>query len=346
MGRGGLSAPRRGAWRGRLLASGAALLLALLALEVLARLRFGAPLAERLPIVLIQADEATGWRMVPSQEHYTYLHHVRVNALGLRGAEVLQKAPGERRVLALGDSLIYGQGVAEEETVTAHLQAMLEVRAEPGTSWSVVNAGHRAYDTRQELALLEDLGAKIEPDVVVLFWFWNDVRERDIPSTCARLTASGPVTFDTGQAMEGWPRLRWHLLQLARRSALVMTAHDLLRARKAGPVPPEVIDEAMGRLDGYLARFQELARAQGFELLFAAVPDANALLQPHPSEDIRARAEAVAAARALAPCDLLRELAALVAAEGALPVLPYDGHYTGAANRALAAGVARCLDGK
>lgn len=316
-------------------------MLALAVLELCARLRFGAPLSERLPIVVIEADEATGWRMVPSQDHYTYLHPVHVNALGLRGPEVLPKAPGERRVLALGDSLIYGQGVPEEETVTAHLEAILNAAEEPGASWSVINGGHRAYDTRQELALLEDLLPAVEPDVVVLFWFWNDVWERDIPSTCARLQASGPVTFDTGEAMQGWPRTRWQLLQLARRSALVMTVHDLLK--EADPVENEVVDAALRRLDGYLARFQELAARDGFRLLFAPVPDANALQGAHPSEGIRARAAEVAAARGLVPCELKRDLDALVAAEGELPVLPYDGHYTGAANRALAAGVARCF---
>ena len=337
---------RRGAWRGRLLAAGASLLLALAVIEVLARLRYGAPLSERLPIVLIQADETTGWRMVPSQEHYTYQHLVHVNALGLRGPEVLPKQPGERRVLALGDSLIYGQGVAEEDTVTAQLAALLNAGAAGGTTWTVVNAGHRAYDTHQELALCEDLEPRIDPDVVVLFWFWNDVWERDVPSTCAHLRASGPVTFDTGQAMEGWPRFKWHLVQLARHSALVMTAHDQLKGLNATPVSEDAIAAHLKRLDGYLARFQELATRDGFELLFAPVPDANELLGAHQSEGIRTRAEAVARARGLVPCALKPDLAALVEAEGELPVLPYDGHYTGAANRALAAGVAHCLDAK
>ncbi len=337
---------RRGAWRGRLLAAGASLVLALAVLEVLARLRYGSPLSERLPIVLIQADETTGWRMVPSQEHYTYQHLVHVNALGLRGPEVLPKEPGERRVLALGDSLIYGQGVAEEDTVTAQLAAQLNAGAEPGTTWTVINAGHRAYDTHQELALLEDLEPRIDPDVVVLFWFWNDVWERDVPSTCAHLKASGPVTFDTGQAMQGWPRVRWHLVQLARHSALVMTAHDLFKGLHPTPVSEDAIEAHLKRLEGYLTRFQELAARDGFELLFAPVPDANELLGAHQSEGIRTRAEAVARAHGLVPCALKPDLVALVEAAGELPVLPYDGHYTGAANRALAAGVARCLDAK
>jgi lysophospholipase L1-like esterase len=331
--------------RGMLVAAGT-LLVALVALEGAARLRFGAPLAERLPILRIQADAKTGWRMVPSLDHYTYQHHVRINALGLRGPEVGPKAPGERRVLALGDSLIYGQGVADDQTVPAHLAALLD----GGGAWTVVNGGHRAFDTHQELALLDDLRASVEPDVVVLFWFWNDIRECDVPGTHARLTASGPVAFDTGVAMEGSAVWKWRMVQLARGSALAMAAHDVWRARKGRPPGPDEIDGALTRLAGYLDRFTALAAAAGFELLFVALPDANALLDEpgaaHFSTAIATRAEELAREHGWATCDVKTALVDLTRATGALPVLPYDGHYTGAANRAIAAAVAACLSGR
>ncbi|MEQ1893316.1 MAG: hypothetical protein ABL998_12280, partial [Planctomycetota bacterium] len=78
--------------------------------EVAARVVFGAPMAERLPLMFMRAHPTRGWAMVPGQNHFTYTHEVRVNALGLRGPEVGAKEPGERRVLFLGDSLTYGQG--------------------------------------------------------------------------------------------------------------------------------------------------------------------------------------------------------------------------------------------
>jgi len=317
------------------------------ALEIVARVRFGTPMAERLPIVTIQADPHTGWRMVPSLEHYTYMHRVRVNALGLRGPEVAPKADGERRVLALGDSLIYGQGVADDQTVPAHLEALLAEPAGAGASWSVVNAGHRAYDTHQELRLLGDLLPTVEPDVVVLFWFWNDIRERNTTETNARLSASGPIAFDTGEPMEGGAIWRWRAKQLLRRSALVMTLHDLWRARKGAPPAQSEIDGALTRLDRYLDSFRAEAAAGGFELLFVALPDANALVDdpdaPHFTAEIAARATALAEEKGIATCDVEPALEGLTRAERRLPVLPYDGHYTGAANRAIAAAVAACL---
>ncbi len=327
-----------------MLALGLSLALCFLALEVLARRRFGVPLAERLPISLIEANAASGWRMLPGDVHYTYLHRVEVNSLGLRGPELSAKAAGERRILALGDSLIYGQGVADDQTVPAYLEKLLQDRGDAPGSVRVINAGHRAYDTRQELGLLEELGATLEPDTVVLFWFWNDIWERDIPSTCERLAASGPVTFDTGTTMEGWPRAEWQGKQLLRRSALLMTLYDQWKSRGGLVVAPDAVESALKRLDGYLARFQELAARERFELLFAAIPDANELVAPHPTAPIRERAMGLAAARGIACCDLKPALEALARGTD-LPVLPYDGHYTPEANEAMARAIAQCLGG-
>ena len=340
---GGAERSRAGRWRQRLLASGGALLLAFLVLEGLARLKYGAPLAERLPILTIEANQHRGWRMVPGLVHYSYQHAVQVNALGLRGPEVLPRAPGEQRVLALGDSLIYGQGVADDETVPALLREALVREDVSGGEWTVVNGGHRAYDTRQELALLEEMGEVLDPDIVIIFWYWNDIKERDIDATFERLSESGPVAFDTGEPMEGWAKTKWRAQQMLRRSALLMTAHDLLKARDAKPVPEDYVSTALQRLDGYLERFQALAERDGLRVLFAIVPDANGFLGPHQSVEVSAQAEAIAASRGMELCELAPSLAALVEREGSLPVLPYDGHYNGAGNRALAEAVARHL---
>jgi hypothetical protein len=98
----GLADRRR---RKRLLALVIALGASALVAESAVRLVVGAPLAERLPVMMVRANPQRGWEMVPG-EHYTYQHRVRVNSLGLRGPELGTKALGERRILFLGDSLM------------------------------------------------------------------------------------------------------------------------------------------------------------------------------------------------------------------------------------------------
>ena len=344
------SSPQRpGRWRRRFLALALGLGLPLLAGEFAARAILGVPLKERLPIVEVQANALRGWEMVPNQLHYTYLNPVKINALGLRGEELSPKKEGLRRVLALGDSLIYGQGVADDETVPAYLEDILnDSKGGSGEqtpiAWDVVNAGHRAYDTGQELGLLKELGGAIEPDVVIVFWFWNDVHERDIAGTFERLSASGPIFFDTGNHLEGLDLWVWKGKELLRRSALLMTLWDLLNAKQTQPNDEAYIDSAFERLDNYLMNFQAQARTMGFSLWFAPIPDPGSLLGEHPSDAFLDRAMERAREQDLRVIDLRPGLEALAQGQGAAPVIPYDGHYLPAANAVIAAQVAEALE--
>ncbi len=309
---------------------GVSLGLAFLVAEVVARRKFGSPMPERLPILTIRANPMRGWEMVPGV-HYTYHHPVHVNRLGLRNAEIEAKAEGEKRLLVLGDSLVYGQGVGDDETLPAYLQLEL------GKSWNVINAGHRAYDTRQELALLEELGPGLDLDAVLLCWFWNDVLERNIQSTHERLSAKGEVTFDTGDRVEGWSKARWYGKELVRRSALIMSLYDILGASQdTEPLPEEHVGPAIEKLGGYLDRFVELSRDQGFELRFCVLPDARTVAGEHYSSEIAMRALLEVSRRGIPAFDLGPSLRALLETSGRVPVLPYDGHYDAEGNRAMA----------
>jgi hypothetical protein len=330
-----LSGGRR---RRALLAVLISLALAFLVAELFARARFGAPLAERPPLLVIRANPHRGWEMLPSELHYTYQHPVHVNALGLRGSELGPKAEGEVRVLALGDSLIYGQGVAEDATVPHALEELLNEDAPTGRRYRVINAGHRAYSTNQELALLRELGPALSPDVTVLFWYWNDVMEPDVAEMNARFEKSGPVCFDLKARFEGWTKIRWQLEQLARKSAMLMYLYDRRKGEDGDGWVAGMTDGAMQRLDGYLAEFQSATDELGSRFALAIVPDANGLVGPHASQELERRARDVAVKRGVPVIELDGLLRALVARTGELPVLPYDGHYDREGNRALAVG--------
>lgn len=316
----------------RLLALAIGLAATFLVGELLARLLFGAPMAERLPLMFMRAHPTRGWAMVPGQDHYTYTHLVRVNSLGLRGPEVGAKEPGERRVLFLGDSLTYGQGVAEEDTVPAALERELEART--GAPWTVINAGHRAYDTAQELALFDELAPGLAPDYVLLGWYWNDVNERPIQTTFENLGPKGEIAFDTGNRVEGADRVRWELKQLVRSSALVMVVHDLFSG-KGKPYEPDYFERGLARLGRYLEHLKAGSERLGARAVFVQYPDKARLAGAAETEAWELRALTLARERGLPAIELLPALVPLQAARGAAPILPFDGHYDGAANRAM-----------
>jgi len=335
-----VAGPQDGRRKKRLLALAIALGASLVVAEIAVRVLVGAPLAERLPLMLVRANPYRGWEMVPG-EHYTYQHRVRVNSLGLRGPELAAKAPNEKRILFLGDSLTYGQGVADDETVPAALERELAARA-PHRRWSVVNAGCRAYGTSQEVGLLAELGARVQPDVVLLGWYWNDVSERAIQPTYEAFLPRGEFAFDTGSRVEGWAWLRWQALQLPRRSALVMLVHDLFSG-KDQMFAPEVIEDGFRRLPLLLGDLRAECARLGATPVMVIFPDANRLEGRERSRPLDERAAAQAREHELPLIELLPALQPLTSARGRLPILAFDGHYDAEANRAMAAYLAEHL---
>jgi hypothetical protein len=112
---------------------------------------------------------------------------VRTNRLGFRGPDATPvPAPGIRRVLVLGDSVVFGHGVREEETFGAVLARRLN-KDGPGP-WEVLNAGLPAYDTPAEARLLATVGLALAPALVVVGTSLNDYDPAPVYSPLGVLT--------------------------------------------------------------------------------------------------------------------------------------------------------------
>ncbi len=82
------------------------------------------------------------------------------------------KRPGTKRILGLGDSIMFGWGVAQEETYLDQLETMLNERS--STPWEVLNTAVPGYNTVMEVATLEARGLSFEPDLVIVGFCGND----------------------------------------------------------------------------------------------------------------------------------------------------------------------------
>jgi hypothetical protein len=111
-----------------------------------------------------------GWIKSPQ-----FTVRIDINPMGLRDPrQSYEKPPGTFRVLALGDSYVEGAQVQGNETVSARLEQDLSRML--GRPVEVINAGVFGYGTTQEYLLLDEEGAKYQPDLVVLFFcHCNDV---------------------------------------------------------------------------------------------------------------------------------------------------------------------------
>jgi hypothetical protein len=95
----------------------------------------------------------------------------RTNNMGMRSADVSpEKAKGVLRVLTMGDSWTYGEGVNNDETFTARLGVILnKALAQSGRSVEALNAGGVAgYSPDSYYIYLQRKGFALEPDIVIV----------------------------------------------------------------------------------------------------------------------------------------------------------------------------------
>jgi hypothetical protein len=118
------------------------------------------------------------------------------NALGFRTHELAPRAPGEYRVMMIGDSFFFGTGLQPDETIGEQLEQI--ARKDPACKrpLKVYNFARPGYCTVQELVVLRTYAAKVAPDYVILgFFAANDM----IANTLTRIDEKG--NFSTDPAM-------------------------------------------------------------------------------------------------------------------------------------------------
>jgi hypothetical protein len=152
----------------------------------------------------VEFDERLGWRKKPGAHvlfrRNEYVVNVDINGLGQRDRErVYDRAPGSFRVLALGDSFLEGYTVPLESTVTQRLEAEL---AKPGCPVEVLNTGTAGYSTDQEYLFYKDEGVRYEPNVVALFFYYNDIEPTVEDNYYGRLKPRFVISADGGIALK------------------------------------------------------------------------------------------------------------------------------------------------
>jgi hypothetical protein len=94
------------------------------------------------------------------------------NDLGFRAAPTSPKPSGVKRIVIVGDSWTYGQGVRYEETFANQLQKMLNRN---GERWQVYNLAMPGWNTANEIAALRSFFSRLQPDIVVFCPTSNDI---------------------------------------------------------------------------------------------------------------------------------------------------------------------------
>lgn len=126
-------------------------------------------------------DALAGWRARPGpQRSFGIAGGTHVTSQGLRGPEPGGKAEGERRVLLLGDSTVFGVLVADAETFAVQVEGRLRAR---DARVRVLNGGCPGYSSWQALQALRVRLLPLAPDLVVVATLWSDTQGADLPDS-------------------------------------------------------------------------------------------------------------------------------------------------------------------
>jgi lysophospholipase L1-like esterase len=113
------------------------------------------------------------YELKPSREWVFLRAQVKTNSHGFRGREYdVVKGSKTFRILGIGDSVMFGWGVDDEQTYTALLEK--DLTCEMGSPAEVLNFGVPGYNTVQEVGLFREKCLAFDPDVVVINYVLND----------------------------------------------------------------------------------------------------------------------------------------------------------------------------
>lgn len=253
-----------------------------------------------------------------------------INSLGMRGPEMSLEKPGNGfRVVCLGDSITFGEGVRYEDTYPVLLATMLDKRM-PGRSVEVMNAGVQGFGTNDAAVFFLRRGLSFKPDVVTLGFFLNDAMPYE-----ETIRQNEAITDE--MTLSGFAQISriWEVFERSRRAATIQAEYfDSIRASFDAP--------EWDRCKQILSGLQhEVAEKDGFRFVVVLFPVLYDLDASYPFRDIHAKIEQACKSAGCEFIDLLKVYEGRRAES--LWVHPVDQHPNEVAHRLAAESIAAHL---
>jgi hypothetical protein len=268
--------------------------------------------------------------MKPNAAVIAFGEELRTNDLGFRdrAAEVPDKAPGEFRIVVLGDSFTVSAGVAFERIYTTKLERRLRER-HPGVK--VLNLAVGGYNIEQYAHVLHEVGLRLEPDLVLVAVFPENDFQRGTYELNRRV-ALGEASL---------PQRKWYERPYVYR-AYGERINAKLERMFGEPAAAGNADEGWARNTAALSTMAHTVRERGISFKVALLPSAYGFdLQRERFE----RIGRFCSDQALTCLSLVEPFAAGAIAEKSLRLNRLDGHPNAKYNAVVAEHLAAYLSG-
>ena len=116
---------------------------------------------------------ASGFELIPNQSTST----VNINSLGFRGPEFSAEKPENTyRILLVGGSTMFGSGATSDSTTIPGFLQQIFDNNKFEVNIEVINAAISGGNSASELEFINEKIAQYEPDLVIVYDGWNDLR--------------------------------------------------------------------------------------------------------------------------------------------------------------------------
>ncbi len=313
-----LSSPRAGTWAGHLL--GLVIRVVLLCVTTLAAL-VGAEYVLRFQYRHARTSgnagdyiaKNSGWSPGPS------------NSLGFREREIPAKSQ-RYRIVVVGDSFTWGQGIERDERFSNRLERML------GPSYEVLNFGIPGDNMPEHLIRLEP-ALSVSPDFVLLQLYINDFETREMvrPNPYPLLPGALGREFEGSSIFYGLMQNQWTTVQ-----GVLGLSETYVHYMARNLRDPDA--SSARQAFGQLREFFERARADGVPagaVLFPATDSLAARGRAYPFGYLHQGVRELCTAERVPCLDLLPAYSTF-ADPRAMWVSPFDAHPNSEANRLAA----------
>ncbi|MEK6857498.1 MAG: SGNH/GDSL hydrolase family protein, partial [Nanoarchaeota archaeon] len=139
-----------------------------------------------------------------------FKQNVSLNSQGLRDKDYSEKKLNETRILALGDSFLFGAVWDVNQVFIKVFERELN-KNNKNKEYSVVNTGVSGYGSYEEKEFLKRDGSQFNPDVAIYFFYLNDI-ESDLGAPqavvldngCAVSKSSLNLSYFSAQRLTNW----------------------------------------------------------------------------------------------------------------------------------------------